>query len=180
MANNLTKKQQLFADEYLIDLNATRAYIAAGYSKKGARAGAARLLANVNVQAYIAKKQTKRLEKLEITGERVLQELAKMGFANMLDYVTIGKDGQADVDFSQLTRDQAAAIHEISVDTTGGTGDGERRQVLRTKFKLASKTAALELLGKHLELFTEKLKLTGDADLVAKLCAGRKRAAEKR
>lgn len=161
MAKKLTKKQGLFVAEYLTDLNATRAYIAAGYSENGAAQSAATLLRNPNVAEEVTKKTGKRLEKLEITAEKVLQELARTGFANMLDYMTIGQDGTANVDLSTLTREQAAAIQEISVDTTGGSGDGERRLVLRTRFKLGDKRGSLELLGKHLKLFTDKTEVAG-------------------
>jgi phage terminase small subunit len=180
MREGLNHRQQLFVAEYLIDLNATRAATAAGYSKSRAAVAGAELVRNRKVAAEIVKKQDKRLGKLEITAERVLRELALMGFANMLDYMTVGADGMADVDLSKLTREQAAAIQEITVDTTGGSGDGERRLVLRNKFKLGDKRGSLELLGKHLELFTEKVKLVGDAELVERLTAGRRRAAEGR
>lgn len=162
MANKLTRKQELFVAEYLTDLNAKRAAIAAGYSEKSAESQASQLLKNPKVSAYIDKRQGKRLEKLDLTADMVLAELKKISFSNMLDYVAIDKDGKrADLDWSKLTRDQAAAIQEISVDASGGSGDGERRQVLRTRFKLADKRGGLELLGKHFKLFTEKVENTG-------------------
>ena len=68
--------------------------------------------------------QSKRLQKLGITAERVLNELALHGFANMMGYVRIGPNGEAKVDLSRLIRDQAAAISEIVVEEymerTGG------------------------------------------------------------
>jgi len=180
MVDSLNDRQQLFIVEYLKDLNATRAYLAAGYSEGGAAVSANKLLKNPKIARVIAEKQGKRLQKLEITAERVLQELACLGFANMNDYMQVAPDGKSfDVNFAGLSRQQTAAIQEITVDATGGDGDGERRLVLRNKFKLADKRGALELLGKHLELFTEKLKISGDAELVEKLIAGRKRAASK-
>lgn len=148
-------RHEKFARAYILDLNATNAAISAGYSEKTARQAGARLLSLVNIKARIAELQKKTADKLEITAERVLRELALLGYSNMQDYVNVNSDGQADVDLTGLSRDQFAAIQEISADTTGGTGDGERRQVLRTRLKLASKTANLELLGKHLKLFTE-------------------------
>lgn len=159
----MTPKQRLFVAEYLANgLNATRAAAAAGYSKKTADVQGVRLLGNVQVAAEIAKQTEKVLEKLEIKADRVIQELAKTAFANMLDYMQVSEDGRSfDLDFSKLNRDQAAAIQEIVVDTTGGAGDGERRKVLRTRFKLGDKRGSLELLGKYLKLFTDKVEASG-------------------
>ena len=159
-----------------MDLNATRAAIASGYSPKGAEQTGSVLTRNPKVAEEIAKKQGKRLQKLEITADRVLGELAKMGFANMLDYMNIEDGKITDFDYSRLTRDQAAAIQEITMDTTGGAGDGERKLVLRTRFKLGDKRGSLELLGKHLKLFTDKIELI-ENDVVSRLVAGRQRAA---
>lgn len=153
---------QMFAREYVIDLNGTRAAIAAGYSEKTARAAASRLLTKHNVQGLVEKLTTERAKRLEITADRVLSELAKMAFANMHDYVSV-QDGDAYVDLSKLTRDQAAAIQEITVEEyTEGRGE-EKRDIKRTRFKLADKRGSLELLGKHLKLFTEKLEHSGQA-----------------
>jgi phage terminase small subunit len=174
----MTPKQKRFVAEYLIDLNATKAAERAGYSKKNADKIGSQLLGKTRVKAAIAEKTEKRMNKLEITAEKVLQELALLGFANMMDYMTItGSD--AYVDFSKLTRDQAAAIQEITVDETGGGGgDNKREAVQRTRFKLASKRDSLELLGKHLKLFTDRVEVTGDDALLQRLAAGRERAAK--
>ncbi len=174
----MTGKQKLFVAEYLTDLNATRAAIAAGYGPAVTVAAVAgsKLLRNGKVVAEIAKVQQKRLGKLEITAEKVLQELALMGFANMIDYMTIEDGKLAEFDYSKLTREQAAAIQEITMDTTGGSGDGERKLVLRTKFKLGDKRGSLELLGKHLKLFTERIEHSADTSLADLIAAARSRA----
>lgn len=156
----MTPKQQLFVKEYLVDLNATRAYIAAGYSENGAEVSASKLLRNAKVKAEIAKATLRIAKKLDITAEKVLGELAKMGFSNMLDYIKV-QEGEAVVDLSAMTREQAAAIQEITseVYVDGYVGTGEDRQpikVKRTKFKLAEKRGSLELLGRYLKLFAEK------------------------
>lgn len=88
----LTKKQKIFADEYLIDLNAARAYKEA-YPKvkkdESARVNGSKLLTNTNVAAYIGQRMDERSKRTEISQDRVLQELAKIGFANVTDFVTI-------------------------------------------------------------------------------------------
>jgi len=78
------------------------------------------------------------------------------------------------LNLANITRDQAAAIQEITEDTTGGTGDGERRLILRTKFKLADKGKSLELLGRHLGMFQDNVKVTGLEGLAERLSEIRK------
>jgi phage terminase small subunit len=157
----LTPRQKIFIKQYLLDLNATKAAIAAGYSKRSAYSTGQRLLKNAEVRSKIDECITKRAEKLDISAEKVLAELAKLGFSNMRDYVKPTGDGHFDLDLEKATLEHWAAVQEITVDTTGGTGDGERRQVLRTRFKLGDKRGSLELLGKHLKLFTDKVEQTG-------------------
>jgi phage terminase small subunit len=92
------------------------------------------------------------------TKEAVLGELMRLGFSNMLDYIAI-KDGHAQVDLDNLTRDQAAAIVEVTTSTRSTKGRGEDGEGAATtvdvRFKLADKRQALVELGKHLGLFSE-------------------------
>ncbi len=177
-STQLRARYERFCREYIIDLNATRAAIAAGYSKKTAYSMGPQLLKRIEVQELIGKLLAKRSENLDYSAERILTELSKMGFSNMLDFLAPDKEsGELILDFSKLTRDQAAAIQEYTIDATGGTGDGERKQVLRTRFKLADKTRALELLGKYRKLFTERLEVHGLEGLADSIARGRKRLA---
>ena len=109
----LNEKQKQFVREYLIDLNATQAAIRAGYSEKTARSQGQRLLTHVDIAAAIKVAQDERIERTEITADRVLEELAKIGFSNMQDYIRTTGEGDAFVDLSALTREQAAAISEV-------------------------------------------------------------------
>lgn len=157
----LTAKQQRFVEEYLIDLNATQAAIRAGYSEATAAEQGSRLLTNVKVSKAIAEDRKRLSERTEITQDRVLAELAKIGFANMDDYITVGSDGDPFVDLSALDRDKAAAISEVTVeDFTDGRGD-DARDVRRVKFKLLDKRAALVDIGRHLGMFPSKFEHTG-------------------
>jgi phage terminase small subunit len=84
-----------------------------------------------------------------------------MGFANMQDYIVINKKtGSASLDFSKLTPNQAAAIQELTTEEFVERTTGKPRTVRRTRFKLADKRGALELLGKHKKLFTDKVENT--------------------
>lgn len=162
----LTDKQRLFVAEYLIDCNATRAAIAAGYSEETARAIGSENLTKPDIAAEIEKRLKRRLDKLDITNENVLRELAILGFCNMSDYMRTTEDGNAYVDLSQLTRTQAAAIQELTVEEyTEGRGEN-KRDIRKTKFKLAEKRGALELLGRYLKLFSDAHEVDGKLRLV--------------
>lgn len=155
----LTPKQELFIAEYLTDLNATRAAIAAGYSAKTAESQAARLLVNVKVAAVIAEKQGKRLAKLEITADRVLQEIARLAFFDPRKF--FNEDGSAK-QVSELDDDTAMALAGMDVmELFEGSGDQKHAYGLMKKFKLVDKGQNLERLGKHLKLFTDKAEITG-------------------
>lgn len=107
----------------------------------------------------------------------VLQEIELLAFANMRDYLQITDKGEAFVDLSTLTREQAAAIQEIKVDeAAGGAGDGRREKVQRTTFKLSDKTKNLELLGRFHKLWTEKIEISGMDTIAEELAKARKRA----
>jgi phage terminase small subunit len=92
MKPSLSPKQERFVQEYLADLNATRAARRSGYSKKTAHVQGPRLLANVRVRNAIARAQKKREERTEITQNRVLRELAIIGFSDLRNHIEINDD----------------------------------------------------------------------------------------
>ena len=157
MARNLTPRQAAFVREYLLDLNATQAAIRAGYSPKAARVTGPETLSKPAVATAIERAMAKRAERTEVTAERVLAELAKLAFANLGDYFNLTGNGDPFIDLTAATRDQLAALTEIQVDDfTDGRGE-DARDVKRVRVKMADKKAALELLGKHLGMFTERV-----------------------
>lgn len=81
----LTPKQARFVEEYLVDLNATQAAIRAGYSARTAGQTSFELLKKPEIQILISEAQKKRSKRTEITQDRVLQELAKLGFGDIRD-----------------------------------------------------------------------------------------------
>jgi phage terminase small subunit len=157
----LSPKRQLFVAEYMKDGNGTQAAIRAGYSPRTANEQAAQLLANLSVNAEVQRRIARKFERSELTAEKVLRELQLIAFSNIEDYITrVG--GRAVVDISRANRDQMAAIQELtseSVDggaVVGGEVGIQPAMVYKTKLKLAEKRGALELLGKHLKLWTDK------------------------
>jgi phage terminase small subunit len=154
----LTRKQQKFVEEYLVDLNGTQAAIRAGYSADSARNIAAENLAKPYIAAAI---DAAMAATPGITRSWVVNELAMIARANMLDYIATQSDGTAYVDLSKLTREQAAAIGEIVTEEyVEGRGD-DARPVKRVKFRLSDKQGALEKLGKVLGMFRERHEHTG-------------------
>lgn len=148
----MTEKQKIFANEYLIDLNATRAYRVAYPSVKKdetAAAAATRMLRNVKVAAYIQERMRERQKRTEITQDRVLQELAAIAFAKATDYAKV-ENGQVIIkDTVNLDEQQVKAIAGIKEGKYG------------IELKLNDKEKALELLGRHLGMFKDKLEVSG-------------------
>lgn len=99
----LNPKQTRFCQEYLIDHCGTQAAIRAGYSAKTANEQASQLLAKLHIQEYIAAREKKIADKLEITAERITAELAKCGFSDMKQFAKWGGDGVQLVESNALT-----------------------------------------------------------------------------
>ena len=133
----MTEKQKIFADEYLIDLNATRAYKVA-YPRvkndKVAAAAAARLLRNVNVKIYISDQ----LERIHNEKTAAAQEV--------MEYLTAVLRGES-------------TAHEIVVE---GIGDGmSKAKVMEKNPSEKERLKAAELLGRRYSLFADKLEVSG-------------------
>jgi phage terminase small subunit len=75
-------------------------------------------ISKLNVQDRVAELQAARVQLLKVTQDQVVREFAKLAFVNMQDFITVQADGSAYTDLSKLTRDQAVAIQEITVDQT--------------------------------------------------------------
>lgn len=147
----LTDKQQRFVDEYLIDLNATQAAIRAGYSAKTADRIGPELLGKTCVSEAISKKMAARSRRTGVNAERVVLELAKVAFAKMTDIVD--SNGRIKEDASP---DDLACIESIKYKES----DNEYGGSVEREVKIASKLKALELLGKHLGMWSDKFNVT--------------------
>ena len=144
----LTEKQQRFVDEYLIDLNATQAAIRAGYSVKTANEQGSQNLAKLSIQQVIAEQMAERSKRTGINQDRVVLELAKIALVKMTDIV----DSQGRIK-SDASPDDLACIESVKYkESESDTGSSVEREV-----KIASKLKALELLGKHLGMWNDKL-----------------------
>jgi phage terminase small subunit len=158
MSEGLSKKQELFVSEYLVDLNAAQAAIRAGYSRRDARNAGYRNLRRPEIKAAIDKAQAPRFAKLGLDAEAVLTELARVARANLLDYMRFDKDGLPIVDLSRLDRETAAALSEVVVEEFLAARPG-RPAVRRVRFRLHDKLAALDKLARHFGLLRERVSL---------------------
>ena len=149
----MTDRQKRFVEEYLIDLNATQAAIRAGYSPQTAQEQGYQLLQKTSVQSAIGKAIAERSKRTGINQDRVIQELAKLAFVKMTDVV----DSNGRIK-SNASDDDLSCIEGIKYKSSSSeSGSSIEREV-----KIASKLKALELLGRHLGMFTDKINLTGE------------------
>ncbi len=157
---SLNAKQARFVEEYLIDLNATQAAIRAGYSEKGAEVQGHRMLSNVKIAAAVAEAQACRADRTEITVDRVLRELSRVGMSDVRKLFTA--DG-ALRSIQDLDDDTAAALASVEVVTKRlpGNGDDPPEVEYVHKMKFWDKNSALEKIGKHLGMFIERHEHTG-------------------
>jgi phage terminase small subunit len=152
----LTPKQERFVGEYLKDLNATQAAIRAGYSPSSAAEIGYENLRKPQIASAISEAFKARAERTRVEGDRVVLELARNGFSDMREIASWGADGITYKASGELTDDAAATVAEITETVTPTADGGERRT--RT-VKLHSKLKALELLGRHLGIFTDKVQM---------------------
>lgn len=152
----LTPKQKLFCDEYLIDLNATRAYKKAYINIKNddtAAVNGNRLLRNAKVKEYLDKRMKDREKRTEITQDMVLKELAAIAFSNGADFAKVTDDNMVKiVPTDELSEDKKKAISAIKETKFG------------INIETCDKVKALELIGKHLGMFKDKLELSGNVN----------------
>ena len=175
----LNERQKRFINEYIKDLNGTRAYRKVYQCKNDetAAVNASKLLSNPKAKEYLEIRLKEREKRLEITQDKVLKELAKIGFANITNFADVvdipytvdKKDEEGNVigeetkyykglrlyNTEDITEDELAALQEIKEGKHGIT------------VKMHDKVRALEQIGRHLGMFNDKLDISGNVDLTA-------------
>ena len=171
----LTEKQKRFVEEYLIDLNATQAYIRAGYSAKNeniAGVEAFKLLRNPTIENAVQEAMDERSKRTEITADRVLQEYAKIGFSNISDYLKVDTKERV-VDYSEDEEGNkkpiTAMIQGVELFDTDNIPSEKMDAVAEIKqtrdgiaLKLHDKKGALDSIARHLGMFNDKLHVEGN------------------
>jgi phage terminase small subunit len=157
--DGLNDKQRQFCAEYIVDLNATQAAIRAGYSQRTARAIAQELLVKAEVVAKVQALMDERANRTQVTADRVITEVARLGFADLRKLFD-ANGGLLPVD--QWPDDIAAAVASVEVDELfQGYGENRIQVGYTKKVKLWDKGKALEMLGRHLKLFVDRHEHTG-------------------
>lgn len=147
----LTPQLRLFADEWLIDFNGVRAAKAAGYTDSVANISN-RMLAYPAVVEYVTKAQEITSKKLEVTREAVIQEMARIGLADVRELFT--RNGMLKP-ITSLDDDTAAAVASVEV-VSRNIGYGEDVEIEHThKIKLHNKVQALDKLGQHFNIYED-------------------------
>lgn len=146
--DDLTAKQRAFCQEYLVDLNATQAAIRAGYSEASAYSIGQENLTKPEIQASVQILMNKRAKRVEVNADRVLEELCAMAFYDPADLADIEIHEPKDI--KKLPEKVRRCIIGWSWDKAGNF-----------TLKLSAKTPQLDMLGRHLKLFTDKIEHTG-------------------
>jgi phage terminase small subunit len=136
MKKKLTKKQEMFVKEYLIDLNATQAAIRSGYSPKTSGRIGDQNLKKLVIQEAIKKAMDKRSEKTEITAEYVLEVIRDTVERCRQNNPVLDRNGE-----------------QVYIETKDG------KVAPAFVFDAKNVLRGSELLGKHLSMFNEKIKV---------------------
>lgn len=148
---SLTAKQQLFVQEYLVDLNATQAAIRAGYSAKTAYSQGERLLRNVEVSQAVSEAKAERSEKTKIDAQWVLTRLASDATADLAELYDEAGNLKPIHDWPMVFRTGLVAGIEVE-ELFEGRGESREHVGRVRKIKLLDRTKVVELVGKHVDV----------------------------
>lgn len=166
----LSERHKRFCDEYLIDLNVTQAAIRAGYTPKYANKKVYALLDKPEIREYLDKKMKAREQRTEITQDKVLKELSAIAFSNASDFFKI-VDRKITVNGQEVldADDNPRTYKDVEFVNTDNLSDINRKVISSVKqgsngleIKLNDKLKALELVGRHLGMFKDKVEVSGN------------------
>ncbi len=152
----MTPKQRRFVEEYLCDLNATQAAIRAGYSVRTARKIGHENLTKPDIAAAVQEARIGLSKRVEITQERVMQEYARIAFADIRDLFEWDEDRAAYVPSKDLTADQAAAISAVEAETRHFHTEAGTETTIKLKLKTYDKKGALDSIAKIMGFMSER------------------------
>lgn len=165
----LTPKQRIFVMEYLRDFNATRAAMAAGYSKKTAYSIGWELLRKPEIKAAIQRYNEAMMDEVGINAQRVLMEYMKIAFSDITDYVEFGQaeeplfsdKGEPLINpetGDQMTYKRSFVAFKNNDDVDGTIINEVKQGKDGVSVKLYDKMKALDVLTKYIDLLPDKHK----------------------
>jgi phage terminase small subunit len=176
---SLPFRHRVFVQQYVIDWNGTRAAIKAGYSSKRSRVQAAELVAKRNIQRAIEELTSPALQKAQLTVARTSKEISNIAF---FDPRVLFDARDRLIPISKLPPEARVAIASFERHEERRPGDGLSKgsRVVKTKFRFHSKIKALQMAGRALRMFTDKVAVSGTLTLEQAILAARRRRGEGR
>lgn len=147
--NKLSAKQQRFVDEYCVDFNGTQAAIRAGYSANTASIQAVRLLSYAKIKNALEEKKAEIAEESKLKASDVIDELRRIAFSDITQVMSFSASKAKIKSSRKLSEDAKKIVASVSQTQAGLT------------VKLHDKVKALELLGRYLNLFTDRVEVEG-------------------
>lgn len=162
--HGLTPQQNLFVREYIKDYCGSRAAVRAKYSERSAKEQASTLLTKDNIQAAVTREERKLQNRFYVSKERILKELALIGYADLSEYTTVNEDGQVQINALEDLPPQISRALKTIKEKTKSTISSDGETVFReghVEIVLHDKIAALNLMGKEIGMFKDKCEVTG-------------------
>ncbi|MDE5801887.1 MAG: terminase small subunit [Lachnospiraceae bacterium] len=170
----LTDRQRRFVGEYLIDLNATQAAIRAGYSRRNADKIGSELLGKTGVSRAVRRAMEARAQRTGIKQDRVIRELAAVAFSDVSDYARVVEKqavhttaGGRQIPLFD-SRGEPVIIQDVELVLTDSLTPDQKRVIsgirkgkYGVEVTLCDKLRALELLGRHLGMFSDRVEVPG-------------------
>ena len=160
----ITDKMRQFVDEYLIDMNGTQAAIRAGYSEATAQEQSSQLLDRPDIRELVEQRQKDRIDRTQISQDLTVNELKAIALSDIADFVIVKEGGVIEQrPFNELKKEQTRCVKKIkqTVRTAQSSDGAVIHQTAVLELELYDKVKSLELLGRHLGIFNDKLTLDG-------------------
>jgi len=175
MSRPINRKEKMFCAQYMIDHNGAQAAIRAGYSAKTAKVVAAQLIARPHIKTYLNDLIAKQQERVQITADRVVKELAVIAFCDIRQ--AFDANGKL-INPKDMPEEVARAIASIDTEELfEWDAENKTKEYIgdSKKLKFCDKVRALEALGRHFKMFTDRVEVDISDRLAERLKSARER-----
>jgi len=154
------------------------ALVRAGYAPRSASKVGYRFFQRPDVQAYMQKRQAELSAQSGVAAEDLIRQLRMIAFGDLSKFIVVQKDGTLSYDFSNATQDELRLINDLSVDLYSEGRGAKRAPVKKFKLSTRDQLRAIELLGRIIGAFQDKVNIAGEVSLVERLQQGRAQVKE--